>query len=62
MKNKCLVFLGILLFSAGAVLASSEYPRDTEQSSEAMERSISKAVLSSPRHGIFDAISFVNII
>jgi hyperosmotically inducible protein len=58
MKHKSLVIIGILLFSAGTLLASEAYQGDPESRSAELEQRISTAVLSSARYGVFDGVSF----
>lgn len=58
MKNKTMIFMGILLFAAGSLLASPQKDMLSEQPLEISAEEISDVILASPRYGVFDAISF----
>ncbi len=58
MKNKSLALLGILLLAAGSLAASQVSTEKAEMFALPLEGQVFNAILSTPRYGVFDAISF----
>jgi hypothetical protein len=58
MKNKSLALLGILLLAAGSLGAAQVATEKAEMFSPLLEGQVFNAVLSTPRYGVYDAISF----
>jgi osmotically-inducible protein OsmY len=58
MKNKSFVLLGILFLAVGSLGASNVSVGETGMFTMAPEGRIFNAILSTPRYGVFDSISF----